>query len=87
MTKIYKNFIDGEWKVSSSGKTFDNVNPANRQQVLGRFQQSNKQDVAEAVLLTGARQVDVSSGVEVAPGVKDNELIAAFIAAAQGDAR
>ncbi len=44
-------------------------------------------NVAEAVLLTGARQVDVSSGVESAPGVKDNELIAAFIAAAQGDAR
>ncbi len=44
-------------------------------------------NVAEAVLLTGARQVDVSSGVESVPGVKDNELIAAFIAAAQGDAR
>ena len=43
-------------------------------------------NVAEAVLLTGARQVDVSSGVESVPGVKDNELIAAFIAAAQGDA-
>lgn len=43
-------------------------------------------NVAEAVLLTGARQVDVSSGVERAVGVKDNELIAAFVAAAQGDA-
>lgn len=44
-------------------------------------------NVAEAVLLTGARQVDVSSGVESAVGVKDCELIAAFIPAAQGDAR
>ncbi|MCF6316801.1 MAG: phosphoribosylanthranilate isomerase [Marinosulfonomonas sp.] len=44
-------------------------------------------NVAEAVLLTGARQVDVSSGVESAPAVKDSELIAGFIAAAQGDAR
>jgi len=43
-------------------------------------------NVAEAVLLTGARQVDVSSGVEAATGVKDSELIAAFVAAAQGDA-
>ncbi|MCK4712776.1 MAG: phosphoribosylanthranilate isomerase [Marinosulfonomonas sp.] len=43
-------------------------------------------NVAEAIRLTGARQVDVSSGVETAPGVKDNELIAAFIAAAKGDA-
>jgi phosphoribosylanthranilate isomerase len=42
------------------------------------------QNVAEAVRLTGARQVDVSSGVESAPGVKDPSKIAAFVAAAQG---
>ena len=41
-------------------------------------------NVAEAIRLTGARQVDVSSGVESAPGVKDAALIAAFIAAAEG---
>ena len=41
------------------------------------------QNVAEAVRLTGARQVDVSSGVEVAPGVKDAALITAFVRAAQ----
>lgn len=35
-------------------------------------------NLAEAVRLTGARQVDVSSGVESAPGVKDAGLIAAF---------
>ena len=39
------------------------------------------QNVAEAVRLTGARQVDVSSGVESAPGVKDAALIAAFVRA------
>ncbi len=43
------------------------------------------QNVAEAVRLTGATQVDVSSGVESAPGVKDYAKIAAFIAAAQGE--
>ena len=40
------------------------------------------ENVAEAVALTGARQVDVSSGVESAPGVKDTERIRAFLAAA-----
>lgn len=40
-------------------------------------------NVAEAVRLTGARQLDVSSGVETAPGVKDRALIRAFVAAAR----
>ncbi|WP_208350484.1 phosphoribosylanthranilate isomerase [Pseudaestuariivita rosea] len=40
-------------------------------------------NVAEAVRLTGASQVDVSSGVESAPGVKDIDLITDFISAAQ----
>lgn len=40
-------------------------------------------NVAEAVRLTGARQVDVSSGVEAAPGVKDAARIADFVRAAQ----
>jgi phosphoribosylanthranilate isomerase len=42
------------------------------------------ENVAEAIRLTGARQVDVSSGVESAPGVKDHGKIAAFVEAAQG---
>jgi phosphoribosylanthranilate isomerase len=38
-------------------------------------------NVAEGVRLTGAREVDVSSGVESAPGIKDPAKIAAFLAA------
>lgn len=40
------------------------------------------QNVAEAIRLTGARQVDVSSGAERAPGVKDAAMIHDFIQAA-----
>ena len=42
------------------------------------------ENVAEAIRLTNARQVDVSSGVESAPGVKDPTRIAAFTRAAFG---
>ena len=40
-------------------------------------------NVAEALLVSGAQGVDVSSGVESAPGVKDPERIKAFIHAAR----
>jgi phosphoribosylanthranilate isomerase len=39
------------------------------------------ENVADAIALTGARQVDVSSGVETAPGVKHAGLIARFMTA------
>ena len=38
-------------------------------------------NVAGAIAMTGARQVDVSSGVESAPGAKDASLIEAFVEA------
>lgn len=43
-----------------------------------------QENVAQAIAQTGARQIDLSSGVESAPGVKDPALISAFIQAAQG---
>ena len=49
MAKLFKNYINGKWKTSSSGGTFENINPANHREVLGRFQKSNKKDVNEAI--------------------------------------
>jgi phosphoribosylanthranilate isomerase len=40
-------------------------------------------NVAQAIMLTGAKMVDVSSGVESAPGVKDAAAIRAFVQAAE----
>ena len=41
-------------------------------------------NVAEAIRLTGATIVDVSSGVESRPGEKDSDLIRRFLRAAKG---
>jgi phosphoribosylanthranilate isomerase len=40
-------------------------------------------NVAEAIRVSGARGVDVSSGVESEPGIKDSKLITSFVAAAR----
>jgi alpha-ketoglutaric semialdehyde dehydrogenase len=47
--KVYKNLIAGEWVESSTGKTFENRNPANTNDIVGIFQRSGKEDVDRAV--------------------------------------
>jgi phosphoribosylanthranilate isomerase len=42
----------------------------------------NPSNIAEAVRISGAEAVDVSSGVEIRPGHKDPDLIRAFLAEA-----
>ena len=48
-TRVYKNFIDGEWVESASGQTFEDRNPADTREVVAIFQRSNKADVDAAV--------------------------------------
>ena len=48
-TKVFKNFINGEWVESSTGETFENRNPADTRDVVGIFQKSAKADVDAAV--------------------------------------
>jgi phosphoribosylanthranilate isomerase len=43
----------------------------------------NAENIADALRMTGAGGVDVSSGVEIAPGKKDPALIESFIRAAR----
>ena len=71
------------------GKSFDwrlleNLDPGLPFMLSGGLNAGN---VAEALRITGAGAVDVSSGVERAPGVKDLDKIRAFIAAAREAAR
>jgi acyl-CoA reductase-like NAD-dependent aldehyde dehydrogenase len=47
--RTYGNFIDGEWKPSISGETFENRNPANTDDLIGLFQKSTRKDVEAAI--------------------------------------
>ena len=49
MTQTFRNFIAGEWVAASTGEHFDNVNPADRRDVIGRFPRSSAADVDRAV--------------------------------------
>lgn len=48
-SKIYKNLINGEWVESTTGETFENINPADTRDVVGIFQKSGKEDVDAAI--------------------------------------
>ncbi|TDV27243.1 aldehyde dehydrogenase (NAD+) [Paraburkholderia caballeronis] len=50
----YQNLIDGEWCASLGGATFDNVNPADTRDVVGRFQASGAADAEAAVRAAAA---------------------------------
>jgi len=48
LVKEYRNFINGSWKKSNSGKLFNDLNPATKR-VIGMFQESDENDINEAV--------------------------------------
>ena len=49
MADAFKNFIDGQWLAAKSAKTFENRNPANRDDLIGLFPASAAEDVDAAV--------------------------------------
>jgi acyl-CoA reductase-like NAD-dependent aldehyde dehydrogenase len=46
---IHNNYIDGRWIPSATGKTFENHNPANTDDLIGLFQDSSGADVDAAI--------------------------------------
>jgi alpha-ketoglutaric semialdehyde dehydrogenase len=54
--QVFKNYINGEWTESKSGKTFPNINPANTDETVGLFQASNADDVNDACAAAVAAQ-------------------------------
>jgi acyl-CoA reductase-like NAD-dependent aldehyde dehydrogenase len=52
----FHHFIAGEWCGSTSGATFESLNPADNREVIGRFQQGTAADVAMAIRAAAAAQ-------------------------------
>ncbi len=49
MAQQFLNYVDGKWLAAKSGKTFENRNPANRDDLIGLFPSSNADDADAAV--------------------------------------
>src|SRR6266567_1312452 len=47
--RIFKNFINGEWVESRSGKAYENRNPANTDELVGMFVSGTEEDANQAV--------------------------------------
>src|SRR5947209_3564754 len=47
--KTYHNYIGGQWVPSAGGEWFENINPADTRDVIGRFPLSTRADVNAAV--------------------------------------
>ncbi len=47
--KTYRNFINGEWVEPKNGKTTENRNPANQDELIGLFAAGDERDVVAAV--------------------------------------
>ncbi|MEX1138479.1 MAG: aldehyde dehydrogenase family protein [Bacteroidota bacterium] len=69
MPRKYQNLINGKWVDAKSGKTFENRNPANWDEVLSTFPLSGKEDVDAAV--ASARKAFESWRLVPAPGRGD----------------
>jgi alpha-ketoglutaric semialdehyde dehydrogenase len=72
-TKIFKNFIGGEWVDAASGETFESRNPATGE-AIGAFPKSGAEDVGHAVAAAKAAFEDW----RLVPAPKRGELLVRF---------
>lgn len=70
-TATYYNYIGGEWIKSASGEWFENLNPADTTDVVGRFPKSTAEDVNKAV----AAAKDAAAKWRRTPAPKRAELL------------
>jgi aldehyde dehydrogenase (NAD+) len=49
MAEEFRNYIGGEWAAARSGQTFESINPANRNDIVGTFPRSGREDLEAAV--------------------------------------
>src|SRR5437764_3348037 len=49
MALEHGNYIGGRWRPAATGRTFENRNPANTDELIGRFADSDPEDVESAV--------------------------------------
>jgi aldehyde dehydrogenase (NAD+) len=71
MTNDFSNYIDGEWKPAASGRTFENRNPADTSELIGRFADSGPEDVERAVAAARA----AFPGWKALPAPKRGEIL------------
>jgi alpha-ketoglutaric semialdehyde dehydrogenase len=70
----FRHFIAGEWVDSVAGETFESRNPADATEVIGKFQQGTKADVAMAV-----KAADTAfPGWRATPAPKRGEILYRF---------
>ena len=69
--KVLKNFIAGDWIESSSGRAFENRNPANTEDLVGMFPASTAHDVDTAV----AAAAEAQKSWRLVPAPKRGEIL------------
>jgi aldehyde dehydrogenase (NAD+) len=71
MPEQFKNYVGGEWRSARLGKSFENRNPANRNDLIGIFPASAQADVEDAV----AAAKKAFAGWRLVPAPKRGELL------------